>query len=83
MFLFYNTHLKWNDNSILLSKNHGVYCSTGDSFIISWLKIIAVLDSYNAIPFHPSKTIISKCKQDANFVVRMVCDEVEKGVAEE
>ena len=27
--------------------------------------------------------IISKCKQDANFVVRMVCDEVEKGVAEE
>ena len=26
--------------------------------------------------------IISKCKNDANFVVRMVCNEVEKGVAE-
>lgn len=27
--------------------------------------------------------IISKCKHDANFVIRMVCDEVEKDVAEE
>ena len=27
--------------------------------------------------------VMSKCKHDANFVVRMVCDEVEKGVNEE
>lgn len=27
--------------------------------------------------------IISKCKHDANFVVRMVCDDVEKGANKE
>ena len=26
--------------------------------------------------------IISKCRHDANFVVRMVCDETEKSIAE-
>ena len=45
--------------------------------------IIRHLHKMNGITDGTKEYIISKCKQDANFVVRMVCDEVEKGVAEE
>lgn len=37
----------------------------------------------NGITDETKEYIISKCKYDANFVVRMVCDEVGKGIAEE
>lgn len=37
----------------------------------------------NGIAYGTKDYIVSKCKQDANFVVRMVCDEVEKGANKE
>ena len=37
----------------------------------------------NGISKETKEYIISKCNQDANFVVRMVCNEVEKDIYEE
>ena len=44
--------------------------------------IIRNLDKINGITDKTKEYIISKCRHDANFVVRMICDEVEKGIVE-
>ena len=41
------------------------------------------LHTMNGIADGTKDYIISKCKYDANFVVRMVCAEVEKGANKE
>lgn len=45
--------------------------------------IIRHLHTMNGIADETKDYIVSKCKHDANFVVRMVCDEVEKGANKE
>lgn len=50
--------------------------------LIAYIKnlITRHLHKVNGITDGTREYIISKCKHDANFVVRMVCDEVEKDV---
>ena len=87
------TDIRWNATRILLTmsrnpENSGIVnhqlvnLIDSDSVYIKDL-IIRHLHKMNGITDGTKEYIISKCKQDANFVVRMVCDEVEKGVAEE
>lgn len=87
------TDIRWNATRILLTmsrnpENSGIVnhqlvnLIDSDSVYIKNL-IIRHLHKMNGITDGTKEYIISKCKQDANFVVRMVCDEVEKGVAEE
>lgn len=87
------TDIRWNATRILLTmsrnpENCGIVnhqlmnLIDSDSVYIKNL-IIRHLHKMNGITDRTKEYIISKCKQDANFVVRMVCDEVEKGVAEE
>lgn len=45
--------------------------------------IMRHLHTMNGIADGTKDYIISKCKYDANFVVRMVCAEVEKGANKE
>ena len=45
--------------------------------------IMRHIHKINGIPKETKEYIISKCNQDANFVVRMVCNEVEKDIYEE
>lgn len=87
------TDIRWNATRILLTMSRNPENSSivnhqlvnlidSDSVYIKNL-IIRHLHKMNGITDGTKEHIISKCKQDANFVVRMVCDEVEKGVAEE
>ena len=87
------TDIRWNATRILLTmsrnpENCGIVnhqlmnLIDSDSVYIKNL-IIRHLHKMNGITDRTKEYIIPKCKQDANFVVRMVCDEVEKGVAEE
>lgn len=87
------TDIRWNATRILLTmsrnpENSGIVnhqlvnLIDSDSVYIKNL-IIRHLHKMNGITDGTKEYIISKCKQDANFVVRIVCDEVEKGVAEE
>lgn len=87
------TDIRWNATRILLTmsrnpENSGIVnhqlvnLIDSDSVYIKNL-IIRHLHKMNGITDGTKEYIISKCQQDANFVVRMVCDEVEKGVAEE
>ena len=87
------TDIRWNATRILLTmsrnpENSGIVnhqlvnLIDSDSVYINNL-IIRHIHKINGITDGTKEYIISKCKQDANFVVRMVCDEVEKGVAEE
>lgn len=52
------------------------------NMLIAYIKnlITRHLHKVNGITDGTREYIISKCKHDANFVVRMVCDEVEKDV---
>ena len=87
------TDIRWNATRILLTmsrnpENSGIVNHQLVNLIDSdrvYIKnlIIRHLHKMNGITDGTKEYIISKCKQDANFVVRMVCDEVEKGVAEE
>lgn len=88
-----NTDIRWNATRILLAmsrnpKNCGIVNNQLVNLIDSnsvYIKslIIQHLNEMNGITDRTKEYIISKCRQDANFVVRMVCDEVENGVAEE
>lgn len=87
------TDIRWNATRILLTmsrnpENYGIVNHQLVNLIDSnsvYIKnlIMRHLYTMKGITDGTKEYIISKCKQDANFVVRMVCDEVEKGVAEE
>lgn len=85
--------IRWNATRILLTmprnpENYGIVNRQLVNLIDSnsvYIKnlIIRHLHKMNGITDGTKEYIISKCRHDANFVVRMVCDEVEKGIAEE
>ncbi len=86
----YSEHLdiRWNATRILLSMarnpvNHGIVNSQLEKLIDSgsvYIKnlIIRHINEVKGITDETKKYIFSKCKYDANFVVRMVCADVEK-----
>lgn len=85
--------IRWNATRILFTMsrnpdNYGIVnhqlvnLIDSDSVYIKNL-IIRHLYTMNGIAYGTKDYIVSKCKQDANFVVRMVCDEVEKGANKE
>mgnify|MGYP000865524729 CR=1 FL=1 len=85
--------IRWNATHILLAmsrnpENHGIINHQLVSLIDSdcvYIKnlIMRQLHQANGITDETRDYIISKCKNDANFVVRMVCSEVtEKKIAE-
>lgn len=87
------TDIRWNATRILFTMsrnpdNYGIVnhqlvnLIDSDSVYIKNL-IIRHLYTMNGIAYGTKDYIVSKCKQDANFVVRMVCDEVEKGANKE
>lgn len=85
--------IRWNATRILLTmsrnpENDGVVNHQLVNLIDSnsaYIKnlIMRHLHKMRGITDKTREHIISKCKHDANFVIRMVCDEVEKDVAEE
>lgn len=87
------TDIRWNATRIFLTmsrnpENHGIVNHQLVNLIDSnnvYIKnlIIRHLHKMNGITDGTKEYIISKCKYDANFVVRMVCAEVEKGIDEE
>lgn len=84
--------IRWNATLILLTmsrnpENHGIVNHQLVNLIDSnsvYIKnlIMRQLHKIKGITDENKEYIISKCKNDANFVVRMVCNEVEKGAAE-
>ena len=87
------TDIRWNATRILLAMsrnpencgivNHQlVNLVDSDSVFIKNL-IMRHLHKTNGIIDRTKEYIVSKCKHDAHFVVRMVCDEVEMGATEE
>lgn len=88
-----HTDIRWNATRILLTmsrnpENYGIVNHQLVNLIDSnsvYIKnlIMRHLHKMNGITDGTREHIISKCKHDANFVVRMVCDEVEKGIVEE
>ena len=80
--------IRWNATRILFSMarnpvNHGIINSQLVKLIDSsnvYIKNLIVRHVYevNGITDETKKYIFSKCKHDANFVVRMVCADVEK-----
>lgn len=87
------TDIRWNATRILFAMsrnpdNYGIVnhqlvnLIDSDSVYIKNL-IIRHLHTMNGIADGTKDYIVSKCKHDANFVVRMVCDEVEKGANKE
>ena len=84
--------IRWNATRILLTmsrnpENYGIVNHQLVNLIDSnsvYIKnlIMRQLHKIKGITDENKEYIISKCKNDANFVVRMVCNEVEKGVAE-
>ena len=87
------TDIRWNATRILLTMSHNpencgivnhqlVNLVDSNSVYIKNL-IIRRLHKMDGITDETKEYIISKCRHDANFVVRMVCDEVEKGIGEE
>lgn len=84
--------IRWNATLILLTmsrnpENYGIVNHQLVNLIDSnsvYIKnlIMRQLHKIKGITDENKEYIISKCKNDANFVVRMVCNEVEKGVAE-
>ena len=88
-----HTDIRWNATRILLTmsrnpENYGIVNHQLVTLIDSnsaYIKnlIMRHLHKMNGITDVTREHIISKCKHDANFVVRMVCDEVEKGTTKE
>lgn len=84
--------IRWNATLILLTmsrnpENYGIVNHQLVNLIDSnsvYIKnlIMRQLHKIKGITDENKEYIISKCKNDANFVVRMVCNEVEKGIAE-
>ena len=87
------TDIRWNATRILLTmyrnpENYGIVNHQLVNLIDSnsvYIKnlIMRHLHKMNGITDGTKEYILSKCKQDANFVVRMLCAEVEKGIDEE
>ena len=87
------TDIRWNATRILLTMsrnpencgilNHQLINLIDSNSVYIKNLIIRHLDKMNGITDETRNHIISKCKHDANFIVRMVCDEVEKSVAKE
>lgn len=85
--------IRWNATRILLTMsrnpvNYGIVNHQLANLIDSnsvYIKslIMRHIHKINGIPKETKEYIISKCNQDANFVVRMVCNEVEKDIYEE
>ena len=87
------TDIRWNATRILLTmsrnpENYGVVNHQLMTLIDSnsvYIKnlIMRHLHTMNGITDGTKDYILSKCKHDANFVVRMVCDEVKKSASKE
>ncbi len=87
------TDVRWNATRILLAMsrnpencgivNHQLVNLIDSNSVYIKNLIIRHLHEMKGVTDGTKEYIISKCRHDANFVVRMVCDEVEKGVAEE
>ena len=87
------TDIRWNATRILLTmsrnpENYGIVNHQLVNLIDSnsvYIKnlIMRHLYTMKGITDGTKDYIISKCKHDANFVVRMVCDDVEKGANKE
>ncbi len=87
------TDIRWNATRILLTmsrnpENYGIVNHQIVNLINSnsvYIKnlIMRHLYTMKGITDGTKDYIISKCKHDANFVVRMVCDDVEKGANKE
>lgn len=85
--------IRWNATRILLTmsrnpENYGIVNHQLVNLIDSnsvYIKnlIMRHIHKINGISKETKEYIISKCNQDANFVVRMVCNEVEKDIYEE
>ena len=86
------TDIRWNATRILLTMsrnpencgivNHQLVNLIDSNSVYIKNLIMRHLHKMNGITDGTKGYIISKCRHDANFVVRMVCDEVEKGIAE-
>ena len=86
-------NIRWNATRILLTMsrnpencgivNHQLVDLIDSNSVYIKNLIIRNLDKINGITDRTKEYIISKCRHDANFVVRMICDEVEKGIVEE
>lgn len=86
-------NIRWNATRILLTMsrnpencgivNHQLVDLIDSNSVYIKNLIIQNLDKINGITDKTKEYIISKCRHDANFVVRMICDEVEKGIVEE
>ena len=87
------TDIRWNATRILLTMsrnpencgivNHQLVNLVDSNSVYIKNLIIRHLHKMDGITDETKEYIISKCRHDANFVVRMVCDEVGKGIAEE
>lgn len=86
------TDIRWNATRILLTMsrnpencgivNHQLVNLVDSNSVYIKNLIIRHLHKMDGITDKTKEYIISKCRHDANFVVRMVCDEVGKGIAE-
>ena len=87
------TDIRWNATRILLTMsrnpensrivNHQLMNLIDSNSVYIKNLIMRHLHKMNWITDVTKEYIISKCRHDANFVVRMVCNEVEKGITEE
>ena len=87
------TDIRWNATRILLTisrnpencgiVNHQLVNLIDSNSVYIKNLIMRHLHKIKGITDGTKEYVMSKCKHDANFVVRMVCDEVEKGVNEE
>ena len=87
------TDIRWNATRILLTMsrnpencgivNHQLVNLIDSNSVYIKNLIMQHLHKIKGITDGTKEYVMSKCKHDANFVVRMVCDEVEKGVNEE
>lgn len=86
------TNIRWNATRILLTMsrnpencgivNHQLVNLIDSNSVYIKNLIMRHLHKMNGITDETKEYIISKCRHDANFVVRMVCDETEKSIAE-
>ena len=86
------TNIRWNATRILLTMsrnpencgivNHQLVNLIDSNSVYIKNLIMRHLHEMDGITDVTKEYIISKCRNDANFVVRMVCDETEKSIVE-
>lgn len=86
------TNIRWNATRILLTMsrnpencgivNHQLVNLIDSNSVYIKNLIMRHLHKMDGITDVTKEYIISKCRNDANFVVRMVCDETEKSIVE-